>query len=57
MAPAWLKTVPTRLPALLDTSGLPDVLEPFGRTPIVNVDPPDAALVAIPWSPRFGPAW
>ena len=44
VAPNWLKTVPKRLSALLDTSGLPDVLQPFGRTPIVNVDAPDAAL-------------
>jgi S1-C subfamily serine protease len=47
-APAWLKRVPTRLSSLLDTSGLPDVLQPFGRTPIVNVDAPDAALAADP---------
>ena len=33
VAPSWLKSVPTRLSALLDTSGLPDVLQPFGRTP------------------------
>ncbi len=45
VAPEWLRTVPKRLSALLDTSGLPDVLEPFGRTPIVEVDPPDASLV------------
>ena len=36
--------MPTRLSALLDTSGLPDVLQPFGRTPIVAVEAPDAAL-------------
>jgi S1-C subfamily serine protease len=48
VAPDWLKRVPTRLSALLDTSGLPNVLEPFGRTPIVNVDAPDAALAADP---------
>ena len=48
VAPAWLKRVPTRLSSLLDTSGLPDVLQPFGRTPIVNVDAPDAALAADP---------
>jgi len=47
-APAWLKRVPTRLSSLLDTSGLPDVLQPFGRTPIVNVDAPDAALASDP---------
>jgi S1-C subfamily serine protease len=44
VAPDWLRAVPKRLSALLDNSGLPDVLEPFGRTPIVNVDAPDAAL-------------
>ena len=27
VAPSWLKSVPTRLSALLDTSGLPDVLQ------------------------------
>ena len=42
VAPDWLKSVPNRLTALLDTSGLPDVLQPFGRTPIVPVDAPDA---------------
>ena len=44
LAPDALKSVPARLSGLLDTSGLPDVLQPFGRTPIVNVDAPDAAL-------------
>jgi S1-C subfamily serine protease len=48
VAPSWLRSVPTRLSALLDTSGLPDVLQPFGRTPIVAVDAPDAALAADP---------
>jgi S1-C subfamily serine protease len=48
LAPAWLKRVPARLSALLDTSGLPNVLQPFGRTPIVSVDIPDAALAADP---------
>ncbi|MCW2519834.1 MAG: trypsin-like serine protease with C-terminal domain [Mycobacterium sp.] len=48
VAPVWLKRVPTRLSSLLDTSGLPDVLQPFGRTPIVNVDAPNAALANDP---------
>ena len=48
VAPPWLQRVPTRLSALLNTSGLPDVLQPFGRTPIVNVDVPDAALASDP---------
>lgn len=43
-APEWLRSVPKRMSALLSTSGLPDVLEPLGRTPIADVDPPDATL-------------
>ena len=43
-APEWLKSVPKRMSTLLRTSGLPDVLQPFGRTPIQAVDAPDAAL-------------
>jgi S1-C subfamily serine protease len=47
-APEWLKTVPKRLSSLLDTSGLPQVLEPFSRTPVVAVAAPDAALANNP---------
>lgn len=47
-APEWLKTVPKRLSALLDTSGLPQVLEPFSRTPVVAVAAPDATLAKNP---------
>ncbi|MGY4709785.1 acid resistance serine protease MarP [Mycolicibacterium sp. CBM1] len=43
-APEWLKSVPKRMSALLRTSGLPEVLQPFGRTPIQAVDAPDASL-------------
>lgn len=43
VAPSWLRSVPTRLRALLDTPGMPDMLLPFGRTP-VPVEAPDAAL-------------
>jgi S1-C subfamily serine protease len=48
LAPPWLKKVPERLSALLNTSGLPDVLSPFNRTPIAEVDPPDGSLAADP---------
>ncbi len=48
MAPSWLKTVPRRLSALLNTSGLPAVLEPFSRTPVVAVATPDTALANSP---------
>ncbi|MHA3019005.1 acid resistance serine protease MarP [Mycobacterium sp. BMJ-28] len=45
IAPEWMRRVPTRLANLLDTSGLPDLLPPFGRTPIVAVEAPDDALI------------
>jgi S1-C subfamily serine protease len=48
VAPNWLKSVPKRLSSLLDTSGLPQVLEPFSRTPVVAVAAPDAALANSP---------
>jgi S1-C subfamily serine protease len=44
VAPSWLRSVPNRLSAMMDNSGLPDVLQPFGRTPIAAVAAPDAAL-------------
>ncbi|ORV70103.1 serine protease [Mycobacterium gastri] len=44
VAPTWLKTVPKRLSALLNTSGLPQVLEPFSHTPVIPVASPDPAL-------------
>jgi S1-C subfamily serine protease len=43
-APGWLRAVPNRMSNLLSNSGLPDVLEPFGRTPIQAVEAPDASL-------------
>ena len=36
--------MPNRLSALLNTSGISDVWQPFGRTPIAAVDAPDANL-------------
>jgi S1-C subfamily serine protease len=48
VAPDWLRTVPRRISALLDTSGLPDVLDPFTRTPIAAVEAPDAELIDNP---------
>ena len=56
VAPPWLKTVPKRRSALLNTSGLPDVLQPFNRTPIVNVDAPDGALMTDPVVERTRPS-
>lgn len=48
VAPAWLKSVPKRLSVMLDTSGLPQVLEPFSRTPVAAVATPDSALADNP---------
>ncbi|QLL10499.1 acid resistance serine protease MarP [Mycobacterium vicinigordonae] len=48
VAPTWLKTVPKRLSALLNISGLPAVLPPFSRTPIIPVASPDPALANNP---------
>jgi S1-C subfamily serine protease len=48
LAPEWMRKVPNRLAGLLDTSGLPDLLPPFGRTPIVAVDAPDGSVVDSP---------
>jgi S1-C subfamily serine protease len=43
VAPNWLRSAPTRLTALLNDYGLPDVLVPYGGPPVA-VDAPDAAL-------------
>lgn len=48
LAPGWLKTVPRKLSAVLDDSGLPAVLEPFKHAPIAAVDAPDPELAANP---------
>lgn len=48
VAPEWMRDLPSEFSALLDTSGLPDVIGPFGRTPITRVDPPDATLLQSP---------
>jgi len=48
VAPGFLKNVPKRLSALLNTSGLPAVLEPFSRTPVIPVASPDPALANNP---------
>lgn len=48
VAPAWLRQLPKDFSNLIDTSGLPQVLGPFGRTPIASVEPPDPALQGAP---------
>ncbi|MFW0793619.1 MarP family serine protease [Gordonia sp. CPCC 205515] len=48
VAPQWLRDLPKDFSALLDNSGLPEVIGPFGRTPITTVGPPDNALTRLP---------
>ncbi|OZF33744.1 acid resistance serine protease MarP [Rhodococcus sp. 14-2483-1-2] len=48
VAPDWLRQVPKEFSALLDTSGLPDVIGPFGRTPVAEVAAPDSGIAAGP---------
>lgn len=48
VAPDWMSELPKEFSALLDTSGLPDVIGPFGRTPIATVEPPDPSVANSP---------
>ena len=48
LAPQWMRQLPGEFSALLDTSGLPDVIGPFGRTPIATVGPPDPSVLSSP---------
>ena len=49
-------SIPTEFSALLDTSGLPDVIGPFGRTPITDVEAPDASVLASPLAAQLRPS-
>ena len=48
LAPQWMRQLPSEFSAPLDTSGLPDVIGPFGRTPIATVGPPDPSVLSSP---------
>ncbi|MFI5715141.1 MarP family serine protease [Nocardia sp. NPDC051750] len=48
VAPDWLRTLPNEFSKLLNTSGLPDVIGPFGRAPIAAVEPPDPSVLSTP---------
>lgn len=45
LVPPWVQNVPAEFASLLNTSGLPSVIGPFGRTPLAEVDPPDDAIL------------
>ncbi|WP_028478134.1 MarP family serine protease [Nocardia sp. CNY236] len=48
VAPNWIRRLPNEFSKLLNTSGLPDVIGPFGRAPIAAVEPPDPGVLASP---------
>jgi S1-C subfamily serine protease len=49
VAPEWVtRELRANLSKLIHTTGLPDVFPTFGRTPIVNVEVPDASLASDP---------
>ncbi|BCK52584.1 MarP family serine protease [Nocardia wallacei] len=48
VAPNWLRRLPNEFSKLLNTSGLPDVIGPFGRAPIAAVEPPDPSVLDSP---------
>ncbi|MFF0541721.1 MarP family serine protease [Nocardia thailandica] len=56
VAPAWLRRVPNDFSKLLNTSGLPDVIGPFGRAPIAAVEPPDPSVLASPVAASLQPS-
>ncbi len=48
LAPNWMRKLPDEFSALLDTSGLPDVIGRFGRTPSREVAAPDQSVTSNP---------
>ena len=56
VAPDWLRSLPNEFSKLLNTSGLPDVIGPFGRTPIAAVEPPDPSVLSSPVAASLQPS-
>ncbi|NKY36057.1 MarP family serine protease [Nocardia speluncae] len=56
VAPEWLRKLPNEFSKLLNTSGLPDVIGPFGRAPIAAVEPPDPSVLASPVAESLQPS-
>lgn len=46
VAPAQLQRIPAAFTSVLGTTGFPDILGPFGATPLQEVDPPDPVLAS-----------
>ncbi|MGO3326309.1 MarP family serine protease [Gordonia sp. (in: high G+C Gram-positive bacteria)] len=47
-APQWMRNLPNELTDLIDSSGIKEVIGPYGQTRVANVDAPDAALADLP---------
>lgn len=48
VAPVQLQKIPAAFTSVLGTTGFPDILGPFGTTPLQEVPPPDPVLAASP---------
>jgi len=48
VAPQWMRNVPDELTELIDSSGIKEVIGPFGATKVSNVDEPDQQLAELP---------
>ncbi|WP_026919774.1 MarP family serine protease [Gordonia shandongensis] len=48
LAPQWVHDLPNDFTDLIESSGLKEVIGPFGQTRVANVDAPDPALARVP---------
>ncbi|EGD55076.1 MarP family serine protease [Gordonia neofelifaecis] len=48
VAPQWVRNLPDEFTSLVESSGLKEVIGPFGQTQVANVGPPDTGLAAQP---------
>lgn len=48
VAPQWMRNLPNELTDLIDSSGIKEVIGPFGQTRVANVDEPDGSLAGLP---------
>lgn len=48
VAPQWVRDLPNEFTSLVESSGLKEVIGPFGQTSVAAVDPPNQGLVSSP---------
>lgn len=48
VAPQWMRDLPNELTELIDSSGIKEVIGPYGQTRVANVDVPDPRLADLP---------